>query len=507
MDMLSLENVLTIERLALMIGPVSILITFALSIYLAFKMERIQQQQLLIDKLNHSLEEMDEQAKLIMRTDIELHKTQEELDRKITSLFALQKLSRAISTTLEESQVFARLDSSQLREMGFEKAFCILWEEDRRIPSVKLSIGFEENEAVLLEKYLLQEQQTFLGLLDKEKNFSSLRPEENTALLYEFKEVFQTHSFICSPVLPKEGSKGIFFAGTSHPESVMTEGDEELITILSNQLGQALENARLFEKTWRYQQELERKVEERTRDLTLALEEVKNISNRKTEFISAVSHELRTPLTSIKGYASLLLSDKLGELPEGVRLRLDKINRHSDELTHLVNDLLDIARIESGRVIMKTEPVDIKEVLAGVLDLLWVQFKEKQIALGLELADNLPSIMADKSQISRVFINIIGNALKFTPAQGKITVSSSLHESRSIRIDIRDTGCGIPPEDASKIFEEFYRVENQINEQVKGSGLGLSLVKHIIEAHRGNIWVTSAPGEGSTFSFVLPLPE
>jgi signal transduction histidine kinase len=277
-----------------------------------------------------------------------------------------------------------------------------------------------------------------------------------------------------------------------------------LIAVLANHLGQALDNARLFEKTWQAHQELEKKVNERTRELTIALEEVKTASKRKTDFVSSVAHELRTPLTSIKGYAAILLSEKLGKLPDEVRLRLEKINKHSDELAQFVNDLLDISRIESGRATMTKSAQDLKHIIEESADLLSILCKEKQIELLLDTPVGLAPVYVDYNQIKRIFINLINNALKFTPAQGKIRVQCR-QLNNAIQVDIQDTGCGIPEDSLEKIFEEFFRIDNSINQQVKGTGLGLALVKNIVEAHLGKIWVKSKLGEGSTFSFTLPL--
>jgi signal transduction histidine kinase len=284
----------------------------------------------------------------------------------------------------------------------------------------------------------------------------------------------------------------------------LTAGDEELITILVNQLSQALENAALFEKIWRSQRDLEMKVEERTRELSQALEEVKAISKRKTDFISAVSHELRTPLTSVKGYAAILIAEKLGPLPPAAKERLEKINMHSDELVRMVNDLLDIARIEAGKTVMKLEEQDLKIIIASVADLIAIQCKNKNISLVTNVPHDLPTVLADRSQIERVFINLLGNAVKFTPEGGTITIRARLME-QFVQIEITDTGIGIPEDSLNKLFDEFYRVDNPINQQVKGTGLGLSLVKHIVEAHKGNIRVTSKLNKGSVFSFTLPV--
>ncbi len=483
-----------------------ILVVLGLAFTVFIKMQRIGQLQTVIDNLKKSLDEMDEQAKLVVRTDLELNKTQEELDKKVTGLYALQSLSRAISTTLEENQILSMIEASYLEDLGFEKAGGFLWDEEKNTFQTYINIGYSEAEMQEIQSIVNSDNEKFTELIKNQNTLSSTSLAVDPDLRDKMNHIFKTNSFVISPILPKEGNKGFLFVGTEKIDTLVTEGDEELITILGNQLGQALENARLFEKTWQAHQELEKRVEQRTRELSMALEEVKKISKRKTDFVSSVSHELRTPLTSVKGYASILLTEKLGALPPEVKLRVEKINRHSDELAQLVNDLLDISRIESGRVTMKMEPNDLKKFAEGVGELLSVQLKDRQIDLIIDMPSEATSVTVDASQIKRVFINIVGNALKFTPPKGKITISS--HKAgKNIQVDISDTGCGIPEEARESIFEEFYRVDNTINESVKGTGLGLALVKHIIEAHKGKIWVTSKMGAGSTFSFTLPQEE
>jgi signal transduction histidine kinase len=370
-----------------------------------------------------------------------------------------------------------------------------------------LSIGYTEEEAGAITQYINSKKHGYWDWLLRERPFSSISKQENKFLkAEEIESVFKTSSFIISPILPAEGSKGILFVGTANPEVAITEGDEELITVLANQISQSLENARLFEKAWTTQQSLEKNVEERTHELTVALNEVRKVSKRKTDFISSVSHELRTPLTSVKGYASILLEEKLGKLPTAAKERLEKINHHSDELVHMVNDLLDIARIESGKTVMKIEGQNLNEIIATVSDLIMIQCKNKNIELKTDIQKNLPQVMADRNQLERVFINLLGNAVKFTPEKGKISLKAKGNDE-AVEVAIADSGIGMPPDALTHLFEEFYRVDNAVNQQVKGTGLGLSLVKHIVEAHKGKIWVESAVGRGSTFYFTLPIKQ
>jgi signal transduction histidine kinase len=482
------------------------LLFIVLVISLFYKIQRLKESTDKITALNFSLEEMDEQAKLIMRTDMELNKTQEELDKKISGLDTLQKLSREISTTLEEKQIFKKINNQYVEELGFERSLAFLWKTLEREFHLYLCLGYSQDESIKIKAAVNANKNYFLDLIKNGSTDSSEFIPEGALSKNKINQLFLVRSFIICPVLAQEGDPGFIFVGTQNVEASITKGDQEFISILANQIGQTLDNARLFEKTWRSQQELEIKVEERTRQLTVALEEVKKISKRKSDFVSSVSHEIRTPLTSIKGYAAILLASKLGALPEEVRSRLEKINRHSDELVHMVNDLLDISRIESGKMEIRKETLNLNAIAEKIADLFSEQFKTKDISFSSNIPNDCQGILADRSQIERVFINLVGNALKFTPQNGKININAS-RADKIIQIDVKDSGFGIPQDAQESIFEEFFRVDNTINQEVKGTGLGLTLVKHIIEAHQGRIWVKSKVGEGSTFSFTLKAGE
>jgi signal transduction histidine kinase len=309
--------------------------------------------------------------------------------------------------------------------------------------------------------------------------------------------------FIITGLVTKNGLEGILFLGNESASLMITEGEEELAAILSTQIVQAIENARLFEQTWRAQQDLEIKVKERTQELSKALDNIKEVSKRKTDFILAVSHELRTPLTSVKGYASLILAGTLGDVPQEIKTRLEKINEHSDKLTALIENLLDISRIEAGRVKMNLQPQDLKSLLTKLTEMFTIQLKEKEITLEVNTPEKMPLVLADTMQLERVFINLISNAAKFTPKNGFIRVKmKDLPEF--IEIDVSDTGIGIPKENVPFIFQEFFRATNAIDQKIKGTGLGLSLAKQIVEAHEGKIWFETKENEGTTFSFTIP---
>lgn len=475
--------------------------------FLAFnvlgKAEQLNHAKVALGKLKRSFNDLDEQAKLIVKTDLELNKAQEELDKRLNGLESLQTISKNISTTLDENEIFSRLIQSLKTELAFEKKIIFTLNNEKQL-SVRVNLNFSQDSVNYISKNL-QNNLNLVYSLSEGKTFSSInstkqRKEEISAL-------FDVDHFVISPIMLQNEMRGLIFVGNQSNALPITEGDEEIISIMANQIGQSLENAKLFEQVFTSSQALESKVHERTRQLEDALEKVQNISKTKSEFISAVSHELRTPLTSIKGYASILMAGKLGEIPSQVKDRLGKINLHSDNLVNLINDLLDISRIESGRIEMNIKKYDVIRMIANVHDLLTPQMKDKKINWKVEAGANLPEVAIDSSQFERVFINLISNAIKFTPENGTISVNIKQQENNIMKFEVTDTGIGITEKDVSKLFDEFYRVENKINEHVKGTGLGLSLAKKIVEAHGGTIWVTSVIDQGTTFHFTVPINQ
>jgi len=488
------------SNISIAIGIITFIVVGILLFILIGRTEERNEALTKLDHLQASFNNLDEQAKLIVKTDLELNKAQEELDKRFQSLDALQKTSRLISTTLEEDEIFRRLNKSLRTDLDFEKNIVLVYDKEKKLQG-RGNLGFSEQDNHFIIANLEQETD-LMEALGKGSTFSSATSP--TQRIVTIERIFNTEHFILSPILTQNGNVGLVFVGNSSNATPLTEGDEELITILSNQIGQSLDNARLYEESYRARQDSDQKVIDRTKELATALKKVENISKTKSEFISAVSHELRTPLTSIKGYAAILIAGKLGDVPEKVKERLIKINHHSDNLVKLINDLLDISRIESGKVEMSFSMCTLSSIVENTRDLLTPQMREKNINWSSEISPDTPETLMDKSQIERVFINLIGNAIKFTPEQGTISVAAAV-EKESIVATVSDTGIGINEDDLLRLFDEFYRVDNKINQNVKGTGLGLALAKKIVEAHAGKLWVTSKVGEGTTFHFTIPL--
>jgi len=482
-------------------GMIGIIAVIVLVLVLVFKMERVKELNADLANLRRAFDDLDNQGKIILQTDLELHRAQEELDKKVSGLIALQELTRLISTTLDGEEIFLKIQEKHVSQIGFDKAIAFTRDADGYRLRTCIGYTWEEGEKVM--NLLLGQPLLSRRILEEGRVFSSADEDRANKDVARLLALMALSSFVCAPIVQKDGTIGALLVGSESSFTQLTGGDKDLIYILATQIGQALENARLFEETWHAQQELEQKIQQRTHELSVALEEIKTVSKRKSDFISAVSHELRTPLTSIKGYASIVAAGKLGELPPEAKERIEKINKHSDNLTNLINNLLDISRIESGRVEMKMETIDLRAMVAEIGDMLAPPIKERGLTLALDLPEGLPPAVGDKNQIERVFINLVGNAMKFTPAGGRITVGAE-DAGEHVKVSVSDSGIGIAEKDMGKIFDEFYRVDNEINAQVKGTGLGLSLVKYIVEAHKGKLTVASTVGKGTTFAFTLP---
>jgi len=482
-----------------------IFILMCATAYLAYafitKEETIKTMTETHHKLMRSFNDLDEQARLIVRTDIELNNIREEMDKRLNGLNAVQRISRQMSQALNENEIFQKISPALFEELGFTRVLVASLNENN-VLKVRLNLGYKDSrtEAMLKE---VDTDETLAKSLQENQTLSSISCPNK--IKEKIAHIFESDHFVLSPILSQNGSIGFVFTGNRFNSAAVTQSDEELITILAGQIGQSIENAQLFEKVFRSSQELELKVSDRTKQLAQALQKVNEISKKKSEFISAVSHELRTPLTSIKGYAAILIAGKIGEVPTAVKERLVKINNHSDNLVGLINDLLDIARIESGRQEMKFGNYKIKNIVDNVADLLGPQITAKGVKLQLRFPQQIEEIYADASHVERVFINLINNAIKFTPANGTITVSAPPALDRGyVVFSVADTGIGIPAADVQKLFSEFFRVDNEINQNVKGTGLGLVLAKNIVQAHHGKMWVQSQVGVGTTFYFTLP---
>ncbi len=253
---------------------------------------------------------------------------------------------------------------------------------------------------------------------------------------------------------------------------------------------------------------LEAMVEQSHQDLERAYEELSVLDKMKSDFIAIASHELRTPLSIIKGYADAFQFGELGELTPFQMDKIKIINSRADQMTKIINDLLDITRLEEGRLVGKKWPAPVEGLIANAVSEYGNQAAESGLELISSVEEGLPPVSVDVWRVHQVLENLIGNAIKFTPPGGTVEVSARRSaEEGMVEFEVRDTGPGIPLHEQKKLFTMFYQVETDSTRSAGGLGLGLVISKGIVESHGGRIWVESEPGKGSAFKFTLPVHE
>jgi signal transduction histidine kinase len=303
---------------------------------------------------------------------------------------------------------------------------------------------------------------------------------------------FNIHSLIVVPISVRGRILGVLATSIAHPGRQFTQADLRLALALADRASLAIENSRLYAQERRLRQELE--------DLNQKVQETNRL---KTEFVTVVTHELRSPLTSIAGYLDLLLEE---EGPEGTEDRgayLRIVKRNADRLLELINDLLDMARLEAGKLELKRLPLDLEGLIQEVGEALRPQIEGKGQRLLLDLEAPLPLVTGDPERITQILLNLVSNAHKYTPQGGSITVATRA-ERTGVCIAVQDTGIGLSSEEQQQLFTKFFRAQHPLAQEAGGTGLGLAIARALTELHGGTLTVVSTPDQGATFNVTLP---
>ncbi|MBI3457333.1 MAG: response regulator [Candidatus Rokubacteria bacterium] len=289
----------------------------------------------------------------------------------------------------------------------------------------------------------------------------------------------------------------------SRTPSKFDEQDQELLSALADQAAIAIENARLYEQVRRHAEELEAKVELRTRELQEVNRRLEAASRHKSEFLANMSHELRTPLNAIIGFTRLVLRRSKDVLPAKQSENLEKILISADHLLGLINDILDLSKIEAGRMEVRPVTFDLEPLVDACLRTVEPMLRSERLRLGKEIAPGLPPLFTDQDKLKQILINLLSNAIKFTEA-GTVTVSARLEDGK-MAIAVADTGIGIPEDARELIFEEFRQLDSSPTRKYGGTGLGLSISRHFARLLGGDITAESAVNVGSTFTVTIPV--
>src|SRR3954447_9017317 len=312
-----------------------------------------------------------------------------------------------------------------------------------------------------------------------------------------------TESWLGVPMIARDHVIGSISV-QSYRRNAFSTDDDILLTTIANQAAVALDNAQLFRDLEGMTTELERRVLDRTNELNETNIQLQAADRTKNQFLANMSHELRTPLNSIIGFSAVLLNAAKALLPARLFKFIENINIAGNHLLDLINDILDLSKIEAGRLELQPQPFDMRNTIASIERVAKGICSSADVTLLTSVDESLPTVVLDEGRTKQMLLNLISNAVKFSHPNSYVHLSvEHLATDRAVRLTVKDSGIGMPAEELPKIFDQFYQIEKQGTRQ--GTGLGLSLTRGFVELHGGTIAVESQPGSGSTFMITLPV--
>ena len=445
-----------------------------------------------IDATNSPI--LDEEGNILgflaIHNDITQRKENEEaLKRRNEYLAASAEIGRLVTSTLDLEAIFSRSVNLVVERFGFYHASIFIIEE------TGLNAVLQEATGVVGQK--LKERKHTLAVgsnstVGKASSTGEVVVINNTAIDTVHKHnplLPETQAEAAIPLRVGNRIIGILDIQSTETDA-FTEDDIAILQLLADQIAVGIDNARSYNIAQQ------------------AVEEMREVDRLKSQFLANMSHELRTPLNSIIGFARVILKGIDGPITELQQQDLTAIFNSGQHLLGLINDILDLSRIEAGKMELTFDEVNIVELINSVMSTAVGLVKDKSIQLKSDLADDLPMVRADAMRIRQVLINFLSNAAKFTE-EGEIVVQAFVEKAEKgqpmVTINVIDTGPGIAEEDQVKLFQPFSQVDASLTRKVGGSGLGLSICHHLIQMHNGQIGVHSAPGKGSTFFFSIPI--
>jgi signal transduction histidine kinase len=320
-----------------------------------------------------------------------------------------------------------------------------------------------------------------------------------------------TESWLGVPMIARDRLIGVISV-ESFKKNAFTNDDMLLLTAIANQAAVAIENAHLYKDLEGLTFALEQRVLERTNELRETNLRLLAADRSKNQFLANMSHELRTPLNSIIGFSSVLLENTRAVVPQRLYKFLENIHAAGNHLLELINDILDLSKIEAGKMELRTDEFDLRDTIAAVERVMKGFAAEARVSITASIDPSVPMVRLDEGRLKQILFNLLSNAVKFSPDGGPVTIAvKSLPRTTSplavdsVRIDVADRGIGIPSDELQRIFDEFYQTEEGRRARRGGTGLGLSLTRNFVELHHGRIEVQSVPGEGSCFTLHLPV--
>jgi signal transduction histidine kinase/HAMP domain-containing protein len=426
-----------------------------------------------------------EREQAAQRLEEQVRERTDDLARSVKELRALGEVSQTVNSTLDLQTVLSAIVSKAAQLSGTEAGTIYVLSEARREYQLRATYGMTESLIDAIKNQRAEISKAVALAIEQRQptQTADLRAEPPSLA----RDIMLHAGYLARLVVPLLGADSIVGALVVRRQAPgeFPKSTIELLQTFATQSVLAIQNARLFSE-----------IEEKSRQLEEA-------SQHKSQFLANMSHELRTPLNAILGYTELMAEGAYGEPSEkmlGVLKRLESNGKH---LLGLINDVLDLSKIEAGQLILELSDYSVQDIAQTVRSTLEPLAADKRLAFKLELAPDLPPGRGDGRRLTQVLINLVGNAIKFTDA-GEVAIKAEANNG-TFCVSVRDTGPGISAANQAKLFQEFQQADNAITRKKGGTGLGLAISKRIIEMHGGEIWVESQVGQGSTFAFTLPM--
>ena len=442
---------------------------------------------------------------------LEQQSTTVTLRRKVNDLTTLHRAGLLFSSTFDREELLTNVLDTIVRDLHYDRAMITQFDRARQVSHEFRVRGMPQEVADFLRT-----QEVSITDPNSVEGTVFLRGEpvltnnihEIWDRLHPFDQKLITmanvKSFITVPLKTHDAVIGSLSVDRTHNQA-LTQDDLDMLMTLASQVAIALDNAQAYREIEALNAGLEARVRERTAELEAANAQLKQMDRLKSKFLAHVSHELRTPLTSIVGFADNMLEGLVGSLNMKQEQYLTRIKANGTRLARMITDLLDLSRVEAGKLVLSFDHVPLQSVVSDVIEQLLPLAISKHLQIELQSPDPALLVWADPDRLSQILTNLLDNAIKYTSDGGHISVDLSVDDHEMARITVGDTGQGIPPDALPKLFDPFFRVHHQERSQTKGLGLGLAIVKDLVDLHGGTITVHSTLDQGTEFSFTLPM--